>query len=130
MPPVFRPEGCPRCGAPFSFGYAVRREARMPWVGRLLLAAGLTAGFLLTILAFVLLASVVWSLTEGTDLPYQDKGILFFFAYVLIGLPVSLAPALVSWRRAFGMARVLRVCCPECDWRGKCRIVEEEKAGG
>jgi hypothetical protein len=35
MPPVFRPVACPRCGRPFSFGYAVRRAATMPWTGRL-----------------------------------------------------------------------------------------------
>jgi hypothetical protein len=102
----------------------------MPWSGRLILIIGLIAALLLTVLAFVLLASLVWSLTEGTDLPYQDKGILFFFAYVLIGVPLSLAPALFGWRTAFRMPRVLRVRCPEqaCGWAGKCRVVEKEES--
>jgi hypothetical protein len=129
LPPVFRPESCPRCGTRFAFGYAERRAATTPWTGRLILVVGLIAALLLTVLAFVLLATLVWSLTEGTDLPYQDKGILFFFAYVLIGLPLSLAPALLGWRTAFRMSRVLRVRCPEqnCGWAGKCRVVEEKE---
>jgi hypothetical protein len=131
MPPLFRPEACPRCGTPFSFGYTVRRTATMPWTGRLMLTAGLVAALMLSALAFLLLAPLVWSFTEGTDLPYQDKGILFFFAYVLIGLPLSLAPAFLCWRRAFRMPRVLRVRCPgaDCGWVGKCRVLEEGQAG-
>jgi hypothetical protein len=129
MPPVFRPEACPRCGTPFSFGYAIRRRATMPMTGRLVLMVGLAAALMLSALAFLVLASLVWSFSEGTDLPYQDKGILFFFAYVLIGLPLSLAPAYLGWRRAFRMPRVLRVQCPgpDCGWVGKCRIAEEGK---
>jgi len=129
MPPVFRPEACPRCGTPFAFGYAVRRTATMPWTGRLVLMVSLAAALMLSALAFLVLASLVWSFSEGTDLPYQDKGILFFFAYVLIGLPLSLAPAILGWRRAFGMPRVLWVRCPgpECGWVGKCRVLGEGK---
>jgi hypothetical protein len=129
MPPLYRPESCPQCGARFAFAYAERRAARMPWTGRVILIVGLIVASLLTVLTFVLLASLVWSLTERTDLPYQDRGILFFFAYVLIGLPLSLAPAFFGWRKAFRMARVLRVRCPNqvCDWTGKCRVVEEKK---
>jgi hypothetical protein len=130
MPPIYRPEACPRCGTVFAFGYAERRAAMMPWVGRLFLIVGLAVALLLSALAFVLLAPLIWSLTEGTDLPYQDKGILFFFAYVLIGVPLSLAPALFGWRTAFRMPRVLRVRCPEqaCGWAGKCRVIEEKEA--
>ncbi len=102
----------------------------MPWTGRLILIVSLTAALFLSALALVLLAPLVWSMTEGTDLPYQDKGILFFFAYVLIGLPLSLAPALFGWRTAFRMSRVLRVRCPDpnCSWIGKCRVTEEKEA--
>jgi len=99
----------------------------MSWSGRLVLIGSLTAALLTSALAFVLLAALVWSLTDGSDLPYQDKGILFFFAYLLVGLPLSLAPALFGWRWAFQKPRVLRVRCPDqdCVWTGKCRIVEE-----
>ena len=77
MPPLYRPQACPRCGTPFAFGYAERRAAVTPWAGRLVLIVGLTAALLLSALAFVLLAALVWSLTEGTDLPNQDKAFCF-----------------------------------------------------
>ncbi len=105
MPPLFRPEARPPCATPFSFGYAVRRTPTMPWASRFVLIGSLATALMLSALSFLVLAPPVWSLTEATDLPYPDKGILFFFAYVLIGLPLSMAPAHLGWRKAFGMPR-------------------------
>ena len=124
MPAVLRPEACPRCRRPFVLGYAVRRNATMPPTGRLLLLAGPAASLALLLLTFLLAGQAAWSLTEGTSLSYQDKGILFFLAYALLCLPLSLLPTIFGCRLAFRLPRRLPVACPDCGWSGVCRVKE------
>ena len=64
-------------------------------------------------------------MTAGTDLLLRERGLIFFFAY-LVSVPIACLPAWLGWRYAFSRPRKLAITCPACQWQGTCRIQEVE----
>jgi hypothetical protein len=117
-------ENCPKCQEAHPLPIDLRRHAEMQWRAKLLLAVGIA----LTIVA--LLASLYYSIllgehfTQGMKLHREEKGMLYYLAYLVVGVPLSLLPAFLGWRWCFALPRLISVTCPSCGWSGVCRVWE------